>query len=206
MQPRVSGRRAGLRFDAQHGVRTEALIFLGSLDPEAIGPSIEHATHYEPSPVGDVATLIGLVPIPLERATFLDLGSGMGRAVLLAARHPFRTVIGVEISPALHEMALRNVADFVGKRECRDVRLVRADAAGYAFPRGDLVVYLYNPFRGAVLERIAARLARRNGPHETIVVYHTPAERRVFDDDGAFELVAEAPCGALYRRVTTPSA
>ena len=40
----MSGRRAGQRFDAMHGVTTEALIFLGELDPEAIGPNLEFAT------------------------------------------------------------------------------------------------------------------------------------------------------------------
>ena len=49
----MAGRRAGQRFDAELGVTTEALIFLGELDPEAIGPSLEHATHYEPTPIAE---------------------------------------------------------------------------------------------------------------------------------------------------------
>ena len=48
-----SGRRAGQRFDAAHGVTTEALIFLGELDPENVGPGIEFATHYEATPIDD---------------------------------------------------------------------------------------------------------------------------------------------------------
>ncbi len=74
---RVSGRRAGARFDAESGVTTEALLFLGDLDPEAIGPNIAHATHYEPTPLGDLERLICLVPFGIERATFVDLGAGM---------------------------------------------------------------------------------------------------------------------------------
>ncbi|MBD5657541.1 MAG: class I SAM-dependent methyltransferase, partial [Candidatus Eremiobacteraeota bacterium] len=156
----VSGRRAGQRFDADHGVATEALLFLGDLDPEAIGPNIVHATHYEPTPVGDLETLLGHVGFPLERATFVDVGAGMGRVVLLASGHAFRQVIGVEISPALHEIARDNLARFAAAtRRCRDVRLVRADAAGYRFPGGDLVAYLYNPFDGAVLATVLDRRA-----------------------------------------------
>jgi len=164
---RISGRRAGQRFDAEHNVATEALIFLGELDPEAIGPNIVHATHYEPTPVGDLARLLGHVPFALERSTFVDLGSGMGRAVLLAAEQPFRQVVGVEFSPALHAIARDNLAATDRTRlRCRDVRLVRRDAETYPFPRGDLVVYLFNPFDGAILAEILERLAkpaRRDG-------------------------------------------
>ena len=41
------------------------------------------------------------------------------------------------------------------------------------------------------------RLARRSG--ETIVLYHTPVERRAFDENGAFELAAETARGVVYR-------
>ena len=198
MEPRVSGRRAGLRFDAQYGVTTEALVFLGSLDPEAIGPSIADATHYEATPVGDLATLLAAVPIPLESATFVDLGSGMGRVVLLATAYPFRQIVGVEISPALHEIARENLAAFAGRRRCRDVRLVRSDATRFALPPGDVIAYLYNPFRGAVLSEVVGRLAERSG--ETIVLYHTPVERSAFDASGAFEVAAETARGIVYRR------
>jgi SAM-dependent methyltransferase len=187
-----------LRFDAQYGVTTEALVFLGSLDPESIGPSILDATHYEATPVGDLATLLAAVPIPLDGATFVDLGSGMGRVALLASAYPFRQVIGVEISPALHEIARDNLGAFVGRKLCRDVRLVRADAATFSLPRGNLIAYLYNPFRGAVLDAVVERLAQRSG--ETIVLYHTPVERTAFEASGAFEQLAETARGIVYRR------
>jgi len=72
----VSGRRAGQRFDAEHGVTTEALVFLGELDPDAIGPSLEFATHYEPTPVAQAEALLDASPLAPGRATFVDLGAG----------------------------------------------------------------------------------------------------------------------------------
>ncbi|GAC1304022.1 MAG: class I SAM-dependent methyltransferase [Vulcanimicrobiaceae bacterium] len=200
---RISGRRAGQRFDAERNVATEALIFLGDLDPEAIGPNIAHATHYEPTPVGDLEALLAYVPSALERATFVDLGSGLGRAVLLAAARPFRQVVGVEFSPALHAIARDNLAaiDRASLR-CRDVRLVCADADAYRFPRGDLVVYLFNPFDGAVLAGVLDRLAVP-AQRDVTIVYHTPVERAIVEAHPAFELVAEDALGAIYARVAT---
>ena len=197
----VGGRRAGLRFDADNGVATEALLFLGDLDPEAIGPSIEHATHYEPTPVGDLDALLAHVPFALDRAVFVDLGAGMGRVLFEASRYPFRQIVGVEISPALAAIARDNArifaTRFATERRCRDLRVVRGDAATFRFPKGDLVVYLYNPFDAVVLARIAATLA--HAPRERLaVLYHTPVERNVFEEHAAFELVAEESFGVAY--------
>jgi SAM-dependent methyltransferase len=204
LSARVSGRRAGQRFDADHGVVTEALLFLGDLDPEAIGPNIEHATHYEPTPVGDLERLLAHVPFALEAATFVDVGAGMGRAVFAAARFPFRQAIGLEISPALVAVARDNLATFAAtERRCRDIRLVRGDAATFRFPKGDLVVYLYNPFDAALLARVVATLARAERTNLAIL-YHTPVERDVIEARPEFELVGEEPFGVAYLRVATP--
>jgi SAM-dependent methyltransferase len=196
----VSGRRAGQRFDAEHGVTTEALVFLGELDPEAVGPSLEHATHYEPTPVAQANALLDVSPLAPERATFVDLGAGMGRVVLLAARRAFRAVIGVEISPALVEIARENLASVRDPlRVARDVKIVHADAASYAFPRGDLVVFMYNPFRGPVLDGVLANLRAADAAREVVLLYHTPVERDAIDATGAFELVADLGFGLAYR-------
>jgi SAM-dependent methyltransferase len=197
---RVSGRRAGQRFDAQHNVTTEALVFLGELDPDAIGPSLEHATHYEPTPVGQAEALLGASPLSPERATFVDAGAGMGRVVLLAARRPFRAVIGVEISPALVEIARENLATVRDpKRVATDVKIVRADAARYKFPRGDLVIFLYNPFRGPVLDDVLVSLRAPGEHREIVLLYHTPVERATIEATEAFELIDDLGFGLVYR-------
>ena len=196
----MSGRRAGQRFDAEHGVTTEALVFLGELDPDAIGPSLEFATHYEPTPVAEAEQLLDASPLPPESATFVDLGAGMARVVLLAARRPFRRVIGVEISPALVEIARENLAAVRdARRVVHDVKIVRADAAAYPFPRGDLVVFLYNPFRAEILEGVLANLLASAARRNVVLLYHTPIERETIDATEAFELIDDLGFGLVYR-------
>jgi SAM-dependent methyltransferase len=202
---RVAGRRAGQRFDAENGVVTEALLFLGDLDPDAIGPSIAHATHYEPSPVGDLGKLLAHVAFPLERATFVDLGAGMGRALIEAAHFPFRQVVGVEISPALVAIARDNLRALAKDAlVCRDVRLVRADAGDYAFPRGDLVVYLYNPFDATIVARVVTALTRGRRTNVALL-YHTAVERATIEAHPACELSAEETFGCAYRIASASS-
>jgi SAM-dependent methyltransferase len=201
-----SGRRAGLRFDATLGVTTEALLFLGELDPEAIGPSLEYATHYEPTPFGDAQRLLDALPLPPEGTVFVDVGSGLGRMVLLAARRPFRQVVGLELSPALHEVARENLATARDpERRCRDVRLVRGDAAAYRWPRGNLALYLYNPFRAEVLAAMLdAVLADRS--RDIALVYHTPLEAETIERRAQFEPVADFGIARIYLARREPGA
>ena len=197
----MSGRRAGQRFDAELGVTTEALVFLGELDPDAVGASLEHATHYEPTPVAEAEALLAASPLDPSRATFVDLGAGMGRVVLLAARLPYRAVIGVEISPALVEIARKNLAAGDARRRASDVKIVCSDAAAYRFPRGDLVVYLYNPFRGPLLEAVLAALRAKAGS-EVVLLYHTALEGGTIAADGSFEPIVDLGFGVVYRMLT----
>jgi SAM-dependent methyltransferase len=196
-----SGRRAGQRFDATHGVTTEALIFLGDLDPENVGPGIEYATHYEATPVDDAERLLTANPVRPEEATFVDVGCGMGRVVLLASLRPFRQIVGVEISPALHAIACANRELFSAAAvRCRDIRLVRADAATFAFPHGALVVYLYNPFRAPVLEPMLDALVA-DEERDVVLLYHTPLERASIERRPDFSCVLDLGFGAIFRRV-----
>jgi len=127
----------------------------------------------------------------------VDVGSGLGRVVLHAARRPYRQIVGVEISPALVEVAKDNRAAYRGELACRDIRLVRADAAGFTFPRGDLVVYLYNPFGAQVLAPMLERLCA-DRRRDVALVYHTPVERATIDAHPAFELIADLGIGLIY--------
>src|SRR5688572_3158660 len=60
---------------------------------------------------------------------FLDFGSGLGRAVIVASTLPFKRVIGVEYSAHLHELGTRNVNIARPKLACKNIVLHNEDAA-----------------------------------------------------------------------------
>jgi SAM-dependent methyltransferase len=110
---------------------------------------------------------------------FLEVGSGMGRVVVLAARkYSFRRIIGVEISGDLHKIAERNVARNYHRLRCRDVELVNADILDYQIPDDVSVVYLYNPFLGPIFQHFAEELQRSvsRRPRKVRIIYLTPRE------------------------------
>jgi SAM-dependent methyltransferase len=186
-----AGRSSGRGFDRVHGVTTQALVLLGQLEA-AWDDAYAHATHYEPVPVEAFAELLAALPRALvSSAVFVDVGCGMGRAVLLATEHPFKQVVGIELSPALHAVARENLAAARGLRtRCRDVRLRRGDARRSRFPRGDLVVFLFNPFDHEVLRAVLERIVRSRRPGDRVtLLYHVAVHR---------EIVAEYASDVLY--------
>ena len=55
-----------------------------------------------------LASLIQASPkIDFREFTFIDIGSGKGRALLMAADYPFRRILGIELLPDLHRVARR---------------------------------------------------------------------------------------------------
>jgi SAM-dependent methyltransferase len=198
---RMTERSSGRRFDRIYGVTTHAILFLGDLDPDDVGDAGAHATHYEAVPVADFRALLSHVPAPtISHSTFVDVGAGMGRALLLAAEYPFIQTLGIEVSSGLFEVAKDNLAIASrARRRCNDVRIARADARMYEYPPGDLVVFMFNPFDASALAATLGAIRARRRPGVTWLLYHTPVERAVLDTDGQWQFVAEIPSGIVAR-------
>jgi SAM-dependent methyltransferase len=126
---------------------------------------------------------------------FLDIGSGKGRVVMLAARYPFARVIGVEVSGELTEVARRNLdGQRRARRRAKAVELVTADALAYEIPDDVTVVYLYNPFRGTTFDAVIAKLIESvdRRPRRLRLIYLNPEEHDRLMATGRFRLVRTA--------------
>jgi SAM-dependent methyltransferase len=164
-------------FDRQYGVDTSGLVW--SIDLKTGSPNDAWNTAYYGIGPSVFHHVMAQVPETLQQsATFIDLGCGKGRAVLLASQYPFAQVIGVEIAPQLHRIAVENVERYTAVRlaDVRDVapmEVLLDDAANYRFPRGPLVVYLYHPFCRPVLEKVLRNLGRSLAaePRDAAVIY-----------------------------------
>ncbi len=196
-----SERSAGRRFDQDYGVTTQAILFLTDLDPDSVGDAGVHATHYEAVPVSQFRALLSVVPPDvIAHSAFVDVGAGMGRALLVASEYPFTQVNGIEVSPGLFEVAKENLSRALRtQRRCNDVRIARADARIWNYPPGNLVVFMYNPFDAPAMRATLGAIVHRRDPGATWLLYHTPVERTIVDDDPQWKLVAETAAGVVYR-------
>jgi SAM-dependent methyltransferase len=146
-------------FDEEFGVRTSGLI--AGRDLKSGHRHDRHSTAYFGVAPSVFATLMrrwrGLKPAAcVEETAFVDVGAGMGRAVLLAEQMPFKEVVGIELHPALARIARRNLAGWraEGRVKARKVRIVEGDAVEFRLPASPTVAFLFNPFGGAVMKRL----------------------------------------------------
>jgi SAM-dependent methyltransferase len=98
----------------------------------------------------------------IEAYSFVDVGAGKGRAVLLAAELPFRKIVGIELNPHLAKIAQHNVERWrrVGRSQSDErIRMIQADALEFRWPRHPLLVYLYNPFECSLVAKLMEKLA-----------------------------------------------
>lgn len=116
---------------------------------------------------------------PLESVTFVDLGCGKGRALMLASELPFREAVGVELNPELAACAERNLLQWnaAGKARC-PARVVEADATEFAWPAGPLLVFIYNSFAPPVTHGVLESLEQRAAvdPSRLDIVYQNESE------------------------------
>jgi len=146
-------------------------------------------TPYQPCDPELFRATVGGLEIAYEQFTFVDIGSGKGRALLLAAEYPFRRIVGVEWMPELHRSALENIRRLQsGTQKCRDIEPICADARQFEFPAGALLVFLFNPLPERALKAVIGNLeeAIRLEPRPVWLVYHNPLLEHVMAERGVF--------------------
>lgn len=187
----------GRAFDKAHGVDTAGIISLAALD--VAEPSWVHGFDYQPVEPIDLAAVLEPFAIDYPQTTFIDLGAGKGRVVMLASGLPFRQLIGVEIAPELARVAIANMRRYTQAQGSATAwEIVRADAGDYRFPATPLVIFMYNPFTATIMRRVIERLqeARNRAAERVIVVYVRPELAELWALAPGFREVA---CTARYR-------
>ena len=130
--------------------------------------------------------------------SFLDLGCGKARAVMMACEYPFRQAIGAELHPALAHIAIRNLA--LWQRQDRSpgpaqllcpAQILCQDATEFVFPQGPCLLYLFHPFAAPILQKIIHRIesvfAARPGLLD--IIYFNPEAGALFASHPGFELL-----------------
>ena len=181
-------------FDDDFGTDTEVIREIGSLDI-ALSENALHAVAYEPSPYHITTKIIQELSIDHTRFSFLDFGSGKGRVLLIASQLPFKSVIGIEFSPELCEVAKGNIAK-ISPSKCAAswVECVHTDVMEYRLPGNPLVCYFYNPFDQVIMEVVVGRLVEslREIPREIYVIYLNAKYRMLFDNSGLWDVISES--------------
>lgn len=201
----AAGEDAGEDFDRRHGVDTGGIIPQADLD--VVTPNWVHGSAYVATSPIDFGEVLAPYGLDLARTSFVDLGCGKGRVLLMAAALPFARVVGVEYSEQLSAIARDNLARYRGPRAAAMLEVVTGDATAYAFPPGDLVVFMYHPFDDVVMRRVVASLEAAMGgaPRKLVVLYFKPVyaalwQAASFVERRASSGLYDAYVGGMLRR------
>ena len=164
MPSRSAVDRSNRRYDVAHGVDTWQRVEPPRLESESASKIM--AERYGPAPAKTVYAILEQLPIDYREYTFLDLGAGKGKTMLLASEYPFARIIGVELATNIHAVGAVNMRSFRSARQqCFDIELLLGDAIDVELPDGKTVFFLSAPFWGSVLERVLARMKRSLEAH-----------------------------------------
>lgn len=139
--------------------------------------------------------------IDFREFIFIDIGSGKGRALLMAADYPFRRILGIELLPELHRVAKENIGKYKSQlQQCFAVECLLGDASEFAFPAEPTVLYLFNPLPESGLAEMVSNLERslRENPRPMFVLYHNPLLGHVLARNSSFRRIAGTPQYAIF--------
>ncbi len=178
LKPR--GSTASHPFDDATGMDTAGLI------------PLESGTYYATAPSLFRAVLARWAGDPAAY-TFVDLGCGKGRVVLLASQLPFHQCLGVELDPRLAAVARANAARWT--RAVCPLRIECGDATDFPLPPGNCLLYLFHPFTAEVFDRLLTRLeaAFADRPDTLDLLYVNPEFRNIVRRHPRFRLLWEMP-------------
>jgi SAM-dependent methyltransferase len=187
------------RFDRRFGVET-----IGIVEPQDLGIGAANAPTaggYEATPRTVFRRLIKSLGLDYPSYTFVDMGSGKGAVLLYAAEFPFKEIVGVEFSPALHRIAERNLAAYRGRRKCRNIKALCLNAASFFIPPGPLVLFFFNPFKGHTLQIVSDHIERAieaEARNVVLIYFHTQSRHPVFDHARRLEIVRREADHTIY--------
>jgi SAM-dependent methyltransferase len=182
--------------DALYGIETGGVISASALRTNSSADL--HNFGYVGSQPSIIRKALATIP-NLDRASFVDFGCGKGRPLIVASEYPFRRIVGVELSPALCEIARRNGARISALHpERRPIEIVEGNVLDFEIPPGLVVIYLYNSFYAPLMKQVAAKVARHQekSGNKVFLIYYNPANAKIFDRSDALSRyhAAKYPC------------
>lgn len=173
-------------FDARFGTDTSSPVLERGQQPGVY--------FYVPTTASVIYNVLGTVPLEPNKFAFVDMGSGKGRALLVASEFPYAKIVGVELSTHLHQIAEANVKRFKPpSQQCAAFELHCMNVVDYDFGDEPLVLFLFDPFGRETLESVIANLetSLRATPREAYVVYICPRFEDVLGQSPALRKVQE---------------
>ena len=187
-------------FDWRHRIETCSTAELSGLTIQS--ENVVHGVLNDPIHPKLCFEILGALGIEYSDYAFIDLGSGKGRALVIASEYPFQRVVGVEFAEELHSIARRNVRDYRSRtQQCTNIECLLLDATEFIPPPVPTVFWMNNPFRPPVLIPVLRNIGKSLSevPRDLILVYLTPFHAQLVECETRMRQVEHGTYHKLYR-------
>jgi SAM-dependent methyltransferase len=128
-----------------------------------------------------------------SESVFVDLGSGKGKTLLMAAGYGFKRVVGVEFSPELCEIAKSNWSIYrQGSETDPAFEIVNTDVVDYAVKDDENVFFMFHPFDDVVMDKVIQNVeaSHERAPRKIWIIYYNPVFQDLLEGRGTFRRVS----------------
>jgi len=171
--------RQEMNGEKKYGIDTTGADELKKLENKGI--DITHATIYMPVSYTLLEEILRQLPAS-ARNHFLDIGSGKGRAMCIAAHHGFKKVTGIDFSKELCDAAKKNLAITQQNIPALHYEIINNDAFYFKIPADVDCIFFFNPFdeimMSGVVDNILAGL--QGHPRKMYIIYVNPLHKELF--------------------------
>ena len=146
---------------------------------KASGVDISHATVYMPASYLLLEEIFLNLPVD-QRKHFLDIGSGKGRALCVAANNGFNKVTGIDFSMQLCVTAEQNLQHVKKLFPSLDFSIIKKDAAIFEIPKDADCIFFFNPFDQFIMSAVAKNIldSYKKNPRDIYIVYLNPLYKK----------------------------
>jgi SAM-dependent methyltransferase len=173
-------------FDARFGTDTAAPVLGRDHKPGAY--------FYVATTASLIYEILNSLALQPDTFAFVDMGSGKGRALLVASEFAFAKLVGIELSPQLHRIAEENIKRYnPASQQCTAFDLHCMDVVDYEYGKEPLVLFLFDPFGRETVRSVIANLeaSLRAKPRDAFVVYIYPQFEDVLQSSDVLRKVRE---------------
>jgi SAM-dependent methyltransferase len=182
-----------MKGEKKYGIDTTGADELKRLEKKGI--DITHATIYMPvsyellEDIFNQLNTIQFNPSPPAGRHFLDLGSGRGRALCVAAHKGFKKVTGIDFSKELCDSAINNLNITKQKIPSLQYEVINNDAFYFDMPDDTDCIFFFNPFDEIIMSGVVENImtSLENSPRKILIIYVNPLHKELFYSAGFTE-------------------
>jgi SAM-dependent methyltransferase len=168
-----------IKGEKKYGISTTGADELHKLEKQGI--DISHATIYMPVSYTLLEEIFEQLPVTI-RNHFLDLGSGKGRALCVAAHKGFKKVTGLDFARDLCVAAEENLNITKQKIPALEYKVINNDAFYFEIPDDVDCIFFFNPFDEIIMSAVVNNICTslQNNPRKISIIYVNPLHKELF--------------------------